>query len=421
MFHFNHLLRRTFLTLCLLAALSSSAAVSAAAADREIVYNEVYHFACEDFSATDSSAAPRGVLLTSVPDTSVGTIYLGSRQLFPGDAIAASALERLRFEPNCLGDQTAEMSWLPVFAQTLSQENRLLIEIGNGKNQPPAAENSTLQTYRNIPVDGKLIFSDPDDSDLTFTLSKEPKRGAVSINKDGSYIYTPEKNKVGKDNFTVQIADSAGNVAEATVKVTIIKPTDKTTFADLEGSSDQYIAMWLREQGIYAGQTLSGTLLFQPDQPVSRGEFLVMAMDLLDIEPADQLLSTGFVDEAETPNWLRPYLVTALRSGFITGVNSPEGLCFRHDAAITQAEAAVMLQNMLGIQPTGAVTVFSTDEIPAWAVDAVSCLSDSGITGLTALSENLTMRETAHLLYQVYEVWSSDQLSTSLLAWAADA
>ena len=113
--------------------------------------------------------------------------------------------------------------------------------------------------------------------------------------------------------------------------------------------------------------------------------------------------------------------MTALRSGFITGVNSPEGLCFRHDAAITQAEAAVMLNNMLGLDPAGTVTVFSTDEIPAWAMNAVSCLGEHGIVGLDASSASLTMRETASLLHQVYELWTSDQLSTSLLAWAADA
>ena len=415
MFHSFHLSR--ILTLALLLALMLTPAL---AADREIVYNEVYHFSCEDFAAADNSAAPRGVMLTSVPESDIGTLWLGARQLHSGDTLAAEVLDRLRFEPTCLGDETASLTWLPVFADNLSAEATMLIEIGNGKNQPPVAEDGTLETYRNIPIDGQIVFSDPDDEELALTLSKEPKRGSVSLNPDGSYNYTPEKNKVGKDSFTVLITDSAGNTAEATVKVTIIKPSDKTTFADLD-STDQYVAMWLREEGVYAGQTLSGTLLFQPDQPVTRGEFLVMAMDLLGIEPTDQILSTGFVDEADTPAWMRPYLVTALRAGFITGVDSPEGLCFRHNASITQAEAAVMLRNMLGIEPSGAVTVFSTDDVPAWAMDAVSCLSENGITGLEAVSEPMTMLQTAQLLRQVYRVWTSDQLSTSLLAWAADA
>jgi len=127
------------------------------------------------------------------------------------------------------------------------------------------------------------------------------------------------------------------------------------------------------------------------------------------------------VDEADTPAWMRPYIVTALRSGFISGVHSPEGLCFRHDAAITQAEAAVMLNNMLGLVNSGTITVFSADDIPAWAMDAVACLKEHGIIGLEASSEALTMRNTANLLYQAYSLWSSDQFSASLLAWAADA
>lgn len=421
MTHIHHPLRRSIYLLGLLATLTLFTVIPVAAADHKIVFDEVYHFSCEDFSPDDASAAPRGVLLTSVPDTSIGTLYLGSRQLSPGDAISASALDRLRFEPSGSDGNMAEFKWLPVFAQTLSKESSMLIEISNGKNQPPTAEDSTIQTYRNIPIDGQLVFQDPDDEEWSFSLRKEPKYGSVSINRNGSYIYTPKKNKVGKDQFTVQITDRAGNTADATVKVTILKPTDKTTFADLNSGSDQYVAMWLREQGVYAGRTLSGTLLFQPEQKVSRGEFLVMAMDLLDIAPDDTSLSTGFADEAQTPEWLRPYLVTALRSGFISGVDSPEGLCFRPDASITQAEAAVILQNMLGIDSHGTVTVFSSDEIPAWAADAVTCLNEHGITELRALAEPMTMRETAHLLYQVYGLWSSNQLSSSLLAWAADA
>ena len=80
-----------------------------------------------------------------------------------------------------------------------------------------------------------------------------------------------------------------------------------------------------------------------------------------------------------------------------------------------------MLQHMLGLEKSDALTVFSTDDIPAWAMDAVSCLCEYGIVGLDTSSNVLTMRETANLLHQVYKLWSSDQLSSSLLAWAADA
>ena len=414
-YHFPRCLQILTVTVLLLATLL----LPAAAADREIVYNDIYCFSCVDFAAEDASAAPRGILLTAVPEPSVGVLRCGGRLLRAGDALSASALEQMQFVPTCAGDITAELRWIPVFSSYPAPEASMLIEIGNGKNLPPTMENSTLETYRNIPIDGQLTFSDPDDAELRFTVTTQPRRGSVSVNRDGSYVYTPEKNKVGKDSFTVQAVDSGGNTAEATVNVTIIKPTDKTAFADLADDMDQYVAMWLREQGVYAGQTLSGTLLFQPEQTVSRGEFLVMAMHLLDIDPAEEPLRTGFADEAQTPAWMQPYLAAALRAGFITGIQSPEGLCFRPDAAITQAEAAVMLRNMLGLSGTGAVSVFQSDELPAWAVDAVTCLSSHGIQGLSELSEPMTMRQTARLLRQVYTLWSSDQ--PSLLAWAADA
>ncbi len=406
--------------ICLLLALFC-AVVSVPTLAAEIVYDEVYHFSDADFATEDASAAPRGIVLTAVPELSVGQLICSGRRLRAGDAIPAELFSRVRFEPTCTGGQTAELRWIPVYAAHPAPSASFLIQIGDGRNLPPTAEDGSLETYRNIPIEGQLVFSDPDDDALRFEVTNEPRRGSVTVRSDGSYLYTPQKNKVGKDAFTVLMTDSAGNTAEATVRVMIVKPTDRTTFADLVGDRDQFYAMWLREQGLYSGQTLSGTLLFQPEQPVSRGEFLVMAMKLLGFEPEEETLSTGFADEEETPVWLRPYLVSALRAGLITGVASPEGLVFRHAAAVTQAEAAVMLDHMLGLSNRQTVPVFHDDDLPAWAGDAVSCLSECGVHGLDQPSKSLAMRQVAALLYQVHQLTQQRPLTNGLLSWAADA
>jgi hypothetical protein len=39
--------------------------------------------------------------------------------------------------------------------------------------------------------------------------------------------------------------------------------------------------MWLKEQGIFTGSTIGGNFCFSPDKSVSRGEFLVMVMNLV--------------------------------------------------------------------------------------------------------------------------------------------
>ena len=50
--------------------------------------------------------------------------------------------------------------------------------------------------------------------------------------------------------------------------------------------------------------------------------------------------------------------VSALRAGIISGVNSDDGLVFRPNTALTQAEAAVMLQNVLDLPASSSVASF---------------------------------------------------------------
>ena len=112
----------------------------------------------------------------------------------------------------------------------------MTIGIRGKENKAPTAEDSALETYKNLENTGKLKVSDPEGEQLTYTLVRQPKRGTVTISEDGSFTYTPKKNKVGVDSFTYTAADPAGNVSrEATVTVTILKPSDTTQYTDTLG------------------------------------------------------------------------------------------------------------------------------------------------------------------------------------------
>ena len=63
---------------------------------------------------------------------------------------------------------------------------------------------------------------------------------------------------------------------------------------------------------------------------------------------------TGFVDEA--PQWLRPYLAAALRSGIVSGYPAEGGVEFRANQAVSADEAALMVSRALDFAvPTAAV------------------------------------------------------------------
>lgn len=384
---------RRILALFSAALLCCSWAMPAAAA--EVESDAVYCFAGSDFSQDETLA---GICLTGLPDSAVGTVMLGARVLQPGDILTADQLDRMTFHPlSTESDREAVVTYLPIYPDRVDAAAVLSVAVIGKSDAAPVAEDSAMETYRNLPNEALLKVHDPEGKAMTYSVTRTPKRGDVVIREDGSFIYTPRKNKVGVDSFTYTATDPAGNVSrEATVTITIIKPSDAKLYTDTAGKSCRFAAEWMKNTGIFVGESFNGNGCFSPDKQVSRGDFLTMLVGVLEI-PVTQTASTGFSDDC--PDWLRPYLAAAMRSGLTTGW--PHGNEFGAEEPITGAEAAVMLQNALDLT---AETAAADDTLPVWAADALTALADHGIS-LDAESV-LTRGDAAELMYQVSKLKS---------------
>lgn len=334
------------------------------------------------FTAQDFSEQPlEGICITALGQH--GTLWLGQRVVRSGDILTAGQLEELTFQPlQSQYDAQQTVTYLPIFENRVAPAATLTISIRGKKDHPPVAEDSTLETYKNLPNTGSLKAYDPEGRALTYTLVRSPRRGQVAINEDGTFTYTPRKNKVGTDSFTYTVTDPAGNVSrQATVTVEILKPCDKQRYADTEGSSCRFSAEWLRSTGVFTGENVGGQLCFRPQEQVTRGQFLAMLVDTLNIPTAADALYTGFTDES--PAWLRPYLAAALRSGLTAGWGST---VFGAETAISAEEAALLLQNALAL-PTAA----------AEEQDILLILAENGIT--LPQTDALNREQAANALY----------------------
>lgn len=397
------------LLLILLLAAAWSVTALAAPLELELDAEAATCLSAEVFS--DGASALSGIYVSAVPAAAVCELRLGQRLVRAGDVLPVGALDELTVTPTG-GETECALYYRPIYSNGVGVAQELRLSLLRGKNQAPSALDTSLETYKNLSNSGTLSVSDPDGDALTFTLVREPKRGTVELHDDGSFTYTPQKNKVGKDSFVYTATDSAGNVSnEACVKIRIVKPTDKAVYADLPDEA-QYVAFWLREKGVYSGRTVAGALCFAPDEALSRGEFLVMAMHLFGEEPESAALTSGFADEAATPGWMQPYVVAALRSGFISGSNAESGAVFRPSDPLTRAEAAVMLQSLARLPEADSRAVFSDtsqEEVPAWAARAASALESAGLSlDLTDPDAPLTCLEAASLLYQAYPLAQQD-------------
>ena len=345
--------------------------LAAPAAAAEVESGEIYCFSAGDFS--DEELA--GICVTGVP--AGGTVLLGDRAIRAGDILTAAQVEKMTFSPAATEvNVEAQMTYLPIFADRVEAPRTMTIDVLGKENLSPVAEDSALETYKNLPVEGRLKTEDPEGAALTYTLIRQPRRGTVTVREDGSFTYEPKKNKVGVDSFTYTATDPAGNVSrEATVIVTILKPSQAQQYTDTLGESCRFAAEWMKNTGIFTAEQVSGANVFQPGKTVSRGEFLTMLVSALELDTED--VETSNFENA--PAWLRPYLAAALRCGLTVGVEDGD-----LDEAISGGEAAAMIQNAL--------------DLP----DAVAALAENGI--ILTEDQPMTRAATAETLYRMTQL-----------------
>ncbi|MHA6316122.1 Ig-like domain-containing protein, partial [Altererythrobacter sp. CAU 1778] len=94
-------------------------------------------------------------------------------------------------------------------------------------NDAPVARDDTATTNEDTPVTIGVLANDTDvDGDpLTVTAATSPD-GTVTINADGTIVFTPNANFNGTTSITYTISDGNGGTATATVAVTVVPVND---------------------------------------------------------------------------------------------------------------------------------------------------------------------------------------------------
>ena len=352
----------------------------------EVTSGDIYCFSTGDFSEENLA----GICITGLPGEAVGCVMLGDRVLRPGDVLTADQISQMTFLPaRTESDITAEVSYLPIFEDRVDTAATMTISIRGKKDQAPVAEDFAAETYKNLPIEGRLKVKEPENQSMTFSLVRMPKRGDVVIHADGTFTYTPRKNKVGIDSFVYTATDEHGNVSrETTVTITIVKPTDATQYTDTAGQSCRFAAEWMKNTGIFTGEILDGNACFQPEKEVTQGEFLTMLIRALDI-PLTQSTALPMGAE-EIPTWLQPYYAAAVRSGLVAGLETGH---FAYDRPITGEAAALMLQNALDLTAAEEAMAQPGEA----AVSPLQILDSYGID--LPGEDNLTRGQAARALY----------------------
>ncbi|MDR1131054.1 MAG: S-layer homology domain-containing protein [Oscillospiraceae bacterium] len=272
-----------------------------------------------------------------------------------------------------------------------------------GGREAPIAENLEITTYRGVSAGGQLKAVDPDGDVLRFEVTTPPVKGALTLEENGRFVYTPAEGKRGRDYFGFKAYDAAGNASgEGTVIIKIEKQKTKVTYSDMDGNGAYCAAAALAENGIFVGERIGGEYVFKPEAAVTRGEFLAMCLKLTDSDILSGVMTTGFADDGEIPAYLKPYVSTALLSGIISGyTDGVKTAVFNGENAISYPEAAVMLNRALALTDVSAQRHDSA--IPVWAAQACANLSACRISDYSG-EISLTRADCARLLYNAMKL-----------------
>lgn len=199
-------------------------------------------------SGSDVDGSVASFRIVSFPEN--GTLFSDAslmNAIEVGDEIpAALNSASVFFSPNANFNGTVTFEFAAVDNQGFQDATPATASITvNAVNDAPIAQAATNSGDEDNTITGQLLATDVDNaiSDLSFAIdggiTDGPSNGAVVVNADGSYVYTPNANFNGTDAFSYQVSDGNGGVDIATITLNVNSINDAPDgFDDESGHGD---------------------------------------------------------------------------------------------------------------------------------------------------------------------------------------
>jgi mono/diheme cytochrome c family protein len=175
-----------------------------------------------------------------------------------------------------------------------------------------------------------------------------------------------------------------------------------TDFSDVDGYFAHDEIEWLWSRKYVDGYTEGSQLLFKPEQPITRAEFVRYLVKGKQLFLTDDPAAAGLTDIVKSKD--AALIATAVQYGWIDGYDDHT---FRPGKTITRAEIAAVLARSEGLASADAAAAPFSD-VPAshWAAGAVSAAAKAGLfggydDGTFRPSGAITRGEAAAVLYRL--------------------
>ncbi len=250
------------------------------------------------------------------------------------------------------------------------------LTVENTNDAPVAQDDANVSTDEDTALSGTVTATDVDTGDeLTFSLDTDAANGSVTVNPDGSYVYTPNADFNGADSFVVQVSD--GELTDTvTVNVDVNAVNDPTEI-DVSGQSAPTHVEAVDDADPVPVAVADGVTLIDVDGlDYNSGIFAASVVggdssDLLDLDTSGAVSIVGGVVG-----------VGGLPVGIVTGVGT-NSLSVVFGSGVMAADVQAVIN---------ALTYATTDDTPAATRDISLDLTDGdgGVATQQIVSVNIT-------------------------------
>jgi VCBS repeat-containing protein len=221
-------------------------------------------------------------------------------------------------------------------------------------NDAPVALDDTFATAEDMSAGGNVLANDTDvdGGALTATLVASTANGALTVNADGSFTYTPNPNFSGSDSFTYAANDGNGGSDTATVTIAVNEANDAPTAANDTYATNEDTLLTVPSPGVLGNDSDADSQLTVA----------------LAAGPANGTLALNG-DGSFT------YVPNADFSG-------TDGFTYRASDGTSSSDASVV------------ITINAVNDAPVAAADAATVVEDSGPTPIAVLGNDTDADDT---------------------------
>ena len=178
----------------------------------------------ETIVTDEDSAVNNIVVLTNDSDIEGDALSVTEASSVNGGAVTINEDGTLNYTPPANFNGTDTIEYTVTDAGGAASVGAVLVTVNPVDDQPIASTLDTA-TDKGVAIEGDLSQQvESGDGSMTYalTVGAEPQHGVVTLNEDGTFVYTPDADFSGRERFGYTVTDEDGDQSSSVVTISVV-------------------------------------------------------------------------------------------------------------------------------------------------------------------------------------------------------